>query len=735
MLQFNWHLLEITTEDQAKSMMLKLFQAQKPRVGSHDTETTGLNIVLDKPFLFQFGWVDEATKQGYAYAVDLERHPKLARRVIKTWNFLATTLEKYPGKNIKFDLHMLENIGLPYNGSNVTDVEFYIRLGHDALRPEKGGPPMGLKEYTARYITPTAKVHENVLHAEQSQIANQLNTQLIRKLNNAGVRKWTKKIFEDILIKDAIVEYTDLDPLEQQAYLDWLSCDVPAWLRHRINTVVKKEDIPYNKLNREAVIKYAMYDIVYALEIFYVLEPVVAARQNEIGIKFENDIIYPLYEMERVGFKVDVEYLLQSRVAMKNYIIDRREHLQVITGQKFKVGQHALIKSLLSGLVGKSIESSKKDDLLLLKSELQHEDAELWANVIDIIDTINELRTLEKWYSTYILRFIKNLHGSDRLYTQINQVGTVSGRVTSDFQQFPKHGIVTRDGESLFSPRHLVMVDGGDYDGIVYLDYSQIELRFQAMYTILVGHPDMNLCRAYMPYECHTETGVLFDCHNSEHIRQAYTWHWFQNEDNQPWTPTDVHGATTEKAFHIDKTDERFHDLRYVGKRVNFAKNYGASYTRIKQMFPEYDDETVHAIDDAYYAAFPGVKKYHEYCMALAQSQAYATNLFGIRYYGVSGHNLKNMLVQGSAAYFLKWKIKQIYDYTKENNIKSKFQMNIHDELSWQKYKTEDTVFTEFQTILQTWEDSLVPVISDMELTKTTWEAKVEVEAVVNDGT
>ena len=29
---------------------------------------------------------------------------------------------------------------------------------------------------------------------------------------------------------------------------------------------------------------------------------------------------------------------------------------------------------------------------------------------------------------------------------------------------------------------------------------------------------------------------------------------------------------------------------------------------------PDYDDETIHKIDDAYYKAFPGVKSYHQYC-------------------------------------------------------------------------------------------------------------------------
>ena len=47
-----------------------------------------------------------------------------------------------------------------------------------------------------------------------------------------------------------------------------------------------------------------------------------------------------------------------------------------------------------------------------------------------------------------------------------------------------------------------MIIKSPGYKGIAYLDYSQVELRLQALYTILVGSPDLNLCRAYMPYEC-----------------------------------------------------------------------------------------------------------------------------------------------------------------------------------------------------------------------------------------
>lgn len=729
MLRFDWTKTIIESAEQANAM-IRLWDKIQPRVAGFDTETTGLNIVLDKPFLFQWGFVDEEHNKGYSYVIDIQKHPVLAKQVISAWHKLAAKTKIYVGANVKYDLHMLTNIGQPYEVENLTDIQFYIRLGHDALATKNGGPPLALKDYAAQYIDRNAKYHESLLKEERKQIAAGYNAKLQKRLNQVD-SNWTLRKIKTFFEKDAIAEYTDLPTPElRDAYLTWKTCDLPPYLQSIVENVVEVDMIRYDKLNRSKVISYAHYDIVYTLEIFYSLEPVVIARQNTIGLEFENKLILPLVDMERVGFKIDKEYLFNSKQQLKNYIIQRRKHLHEITGMDFKIGQHAVIKNILTKMCGVEIPSSAKDALLKLKTDLERVDKDNPA--IDLIDTINELRTLEKWYSTYILRFIRSAQNTDRVYTQIQQVGTVSGRVTSDFQQFPKKGIIALDGTPLFNPRQMVKTSGEDYDGLVYLDYSQIELRFQAMYTILVGHPDLNLCRAYMPYKCINEQGELFDYKNPEHIKNWRAPWYYEENPTKRWVATDVHGATTEKAFDITPDDPKFHDLRYVGKRVNFAKNYGAQFSKIWEMFPEYDEEQVRKIDGAYYAAFPGVKEYHDYCYRLANSKPYATNLFGVRYYGVSGHKLINMLVQGSAAYFLKLKIRQIYEYTKANNIKSKFQMQIHDELSWEKHKDEDHVFTEFQKIMENWEDTYVPIVADMELSTDTWATKKEVSEVVN---
>lgn len=733
MIQNQWTFHEIVTEQDAIDMVHQFNQTEH-LAGAFDSETTGLHIILDRPFLFQFGWLD-TDHTGQVYITDLEYNENLSHRVIQAWHRLAATLPVYLAHNTKFDLHMLTNIGYPYTANNISDTMFYIRHAHDALKPEHGGPPLKLKPYASQYIDASAKEHEKLLDLEKTQITKTLNRQLKLRLKNLtppeeyNTKTYTLKLIETIF-KDPVFQLTDL-PLDAQiAYTAWLEQDVPDWLPIT-SGLADSDNVPYHKLNRANVKRYAGYDIVWVLEIWQKLTPAIEARQTWAGIDIENQLIYPLLEMERVGFATDVQYLQQCAINMRNYMIQQRAQFIALAGEEVKLGQHARIKQILFDKFGQIAESTESDKLQLLKSELIRNEQS--PTCVQFITLLEELRTLEKWYTTYIQRFLRDLTRTNRLYTTINQVGAVSGRVTSNFQQFPKDAIQTVDGVELFHPRKMIHTSGDEFQAIAYLDYSQIELRFQAIYTILVGKPDLNLCRAYMPYKCFTfqaEEKLFFDYTNPWCITHAYDQTWYLEETPMTvWTPTDVHGATTQAAFEISPDDPDFHRLRYIGKRVNFAKNYGAQYRKICQMFPEYDAARCRKIDQAYYTAFPGVKQYHEYCYRRAQ-YSYTENLFGIKYYGVSGHNLKNMLVQGSAAYYLKLKIIELYKYSKEKNINSRWQMQIHDELSWEISTLDDpNILFEFKAIMENWADAFVPLIAELEITKSSWAEK---EAINN---
>lgn len=707
----------ITSRDHVKYMAETFYKVQ-PEVCAFDTETDGLHIIHNHPFIFAFAF------DQYTFVYNSMTHPKLLRLFIRNMFNLAGRCTYLLGNNIKFDLHMLANIGYPYPYTNALDTMICIRLAHDALKPAEGGPPLGLKDYATRYIDRTANLYEKRIQSQRSAIAKQHNIelkQMLKPFKTPEGKSWGLGYLQEFF-KDPTTQVTDLPSVQiQQVYMQWKE-NLPLETRTQMTTtILSGEDIPYTALDPHKLAEYAANDVVLTLQVFNKTYPVIQVREQLDILHLEQDLILPLYEMERVGFDVDVEYLLASEVRVREYIKYLKEELQDLVGFELSIGQHAVIKSLLFGY-GLSVDSTNNESLNNLLSDLKRHDKKNAA--IKFIQLIQELRTLYKWYSTYILRFINQSKIDGRLYTQINQVGTVSGRVTSDFQQFPKQAILARDGTELFHPRKIIKTPPNKR--LLYLDYSQIELRVQAMYTILVGTPDLNLCRAYMPYKCRSKvTGEMFDYNNKEHHKRWNSGEW--EHDGIDWEPLDVHGATTTAATGLKPGDEGFKKLRTdIGKRVNFAKNYGAQLNRIAQMFPDKDFEEIKRIDEAYYIAFPGVKGYHQYCYDIAQSLGYATNLFGLKYYNISGHKLINMLIQGSSAYLLKKKIIEIYKYNKENNIKTKFQMNVHDELSFIQDLSEPDIWKVYKDIMEDWKDSLVPIVADVEYSVTTWSNKEE---------
>lgn len=652
-MRYTWERRSIDSAESANTF-IRMILGMRPRAMGFDTETTGLHIIKSRMFLFQTGFTNEATMRGYVATI--ETHLPFADQFIKDVLKCAEAAEYFLAQNTKYDLHMLKNSGYSYTASNLTDLMFYIRWGHDNVQIKKGGPPLGLKDYCARYVDTNAKNSEQEIKALRKQF---------KKTNG--------------------------------------------------------RDAGYHEIDRSTVTRYAADDIILMLEAFWPLQEVVALRGNEYAIKVENDVLLPLFEMERVGFKADKAYLLKSEQRVREYIKESYQLLYNMTGVQFTVGQHQVIKEIINTVYNTPCSTTNAEALNLMMDKLDPADP-----VIEFIKLVQELRTLDKWYATYITRFINELEDTDTLYTTINQVGTVSGRVTSDFQQFPKEGIVSRTGETLYTPRKMVITRGGNYDKLVYLDYSQIELRVQALYTILLDHPDTNLCRAYMPYKCIDSTGKTYS-YFEDKTKVKEVW-YYEEDPTQIWEPTDLHAATAVLAFNVSKDDPKFKKYRSLAKRINFAKNYGAQLGRISAMFPNASEEEVRRINDSYYKAFPGIKHYHSYCYAIANAKPYVGNLFGVRYYNVSGHNLINMLIQGSSATLLKIKIRELYDYTKAHHIKSRFQMNIHDELSWEKHKDESMeVFDTFKKIMESWSDSAVPIVAEMEVSDTCWAEKHEV--------
>jgi DNA polymerase-1 len=672
--------------------MLYWFGIDSPKEGGADTETTGLHIKFDTPFLMVYGWiVNENLGRVWVFYPTPQN--------MKDFAYATERMSKVFFWNTKYDMHMMANGGYPYKFDNLSDGMLYARLvlNSDVKQSLK------LKAIAKKYIDSSARLLEDDVKKEFSALKKERNKVLLAMLKPHG--KWTMKRLDKIQ-KDIIAEFPDE---VKDVYENWL------------------ENYPeptYVDIDRDLMIKYAGNDVIIMLEFIEIAKPILKNRMQEVVLDREERLIKPLYEMERVGLKVDREYLLRSKKVVKDYIAQKRMSLWKLAGQEMTVGQAVLIMKLLKDKWGIEVISSDQASLQLVMNEHS-------GDVKEFCELINELRTLEKWYATYILRILKNSERDGRAYTQINQAGAVTGRVSCDFQQFPKDNLYDDEGNVLFEPRRAFTISGGGYNEIYYLDYSQIELRVQADYTYKLVGGDLNLCRAYMPFKCvSTKTKEVFDPSSKVHLARWDSGEWV-DEKGVEWTPTDVHGATTHNAFpDLEVGSPEFKKLRGTGKTVNFAKNYGSGmFGIVKAMKGKVVGEGIlEALNQGYYKAFPNVIDYQKAVIKKVSQRGYVVNQYGRRYYITSNnwaYKFCNYLVQGSCADMLKEKIIEIYEFLKP--YKTKLQMNIHDELSFETWVGEEHLIPKIKAIMEECDWINVPVVADVEVTRTNWAEKEDV--------
>lgn len=699
------------------NVMKLQFIVDKPLTGGFDTETTGLHIVKDKPFLVQFGWL--VPKEDFGRVFTFYPTPEN----MKVFFDLAKQLKYFIAHNIKYDCHMLTNIGYGkavQSMTNLYDTTAVARLALEAIPEREGGDSLRLKELGKKYVHPDSTKSESIIKDE----LHKLNAERIKALTAAlkqfplegeftatGKQKfWGKGAIEKFL-KDPTNDVEDLPEGVQEVWNDW------------------QEEYPeptYEDVDRDIMIKYGAEDIITMLEFFKHAFPFVLKRKQLPLLEMESKLILPMYRMERVGLKVDMPYLLESRAKVKSYITELRNEMYSIIGEKITVNQHQRIKDIFNDKWNIFLES---DDSANMKRIMNNHEGEPKR----LAQLIKELRSLEKWYATYILPIIKNAQFDGKVYTQINSAGAVSGRMSSNFQQFPKNALKTLDGQELFHPRKAFTVKGGNYESTVYIDYDQIELVTQAHYTLLVSGGDINLCRAYMPFRCthYLEKSV----YNYKDARERARYDEKQpngesawlDETGKPWTKTDLHTMTASKAYPDVPIDSpEFKKVyRPKGKTTNFASNYGGGPGALTGTL-DISWEEAEKLVNGYNEAFPGVIEYQNKIIEAHGQKGYVFNHYGRRYYiqdSYRAYKLANYVVQGTAADAMKMAIIEMDEYLQDK--KSKMVIPIHDEVQFDIYKGEDWIIPELQKIMQdAFHWSLVPVTAGVEITYDTWANK-----------
>jgi DNA polymerase-1 len=221
---------------------------------------------------------------------------------------------------------------------------------------------------------------------------------------------------------------------------------------------------------------------------------------------------------------------------------------------------------------------------------------------------------------------------------------------------------------------------------------------------MLTSKGDRNLCRAYIPFDCHERDDE-----------------WYLNEDpNTKWHPIDLHALTTKNAFHMTGDEPNFKEYRGKGKQVNFSMVYGATGKTISESL-ETSKQEGYKIYNAFYNTYPGIKDYDNYVKGVLYQQDFIPNLFQRKYYGVTAHKAKNYLIQGSGADYTKKLLREIVDFIEDKG--TLIEGYLHDEFSFLVPYGEEDIVYDLQAIMEQLETDIKLKV-DIEISETDWSEK-----------
>ena len=691
--KLNYKYTHIENDTELKTLT-ETFKKHNPDIIVYDTETTGLHSIKDVPFLIAVGF------RGYVYTFDKrDKYIQEFYHVAKDCKFLFA-------HNAKYDWHMM------YNSGNEMPEDINLADSVTLARLTQYSDDLGsltLESLGERYVDPESKFAGKVIKKHISKI----------KAKRWGEMKDVLKIMD---LPGRLKEVTDAYKKRVQ------------FIPHKWDELFDYMDELYTEPNYEDSYKenpnlmrnYAADDVVITLE--YIFKALPVLEHVDPGLKIftqENKLIRVVGHMERVGLKLDIPYLIESRKKMHNYQKELYKKLWAVTKVEVGSGQHKLIKHILKVEYGIETPSVDKDHLKALVKQYTDD-----GNLTIMLQTISKLRTVDKWLSTYVEGKLNKVY-KGRVYTSIHNAGTVTGRVSSDLQQEPKKGLKDDNGVELFHPRRAVVNEEGFR--MFYFDYSQMELRMQAHYTVELSGGDKNLCSAFVPFMHRSMfDGRIYKLGDADWNSEEWV-----DENFNLWDPTDLHSATALKAFpetqkffdRGGKNDPDFETPRGYGKRCNFLKNYGGGAGAVMDSLGV-SEEIANKLDKGYYEAFPLIRDYQRWVEDELSQKGWIENIFGRRYYMRSSnwfYKVYNYMIQGGCADVMKEKEIEVFEFFKAHpELKSKMVLPVHDEVQVAIAHGEEWIAPLIKEIM---EDTLsylptIPMICDVEFTDSNWADK-----------
>ncbi len=358
----------------------------------------------------------------------------------------------------------------------------------------------------------------------------------------------------------------------------------------------------------------------------------------------EEPLAKVLAQMERDGVKVDLARLKEFAEGLRRELTEREARIREMADEpSLNISSPKQVGDLLFDKLKLDPRAKKSG-----KGQYTTDEATLVA-IADrhpIVDEILEFRAVKKLLSTYIEPFPSYISEKDgRVHTTFNQALTATGRLSSSNPNLQNIPVRTERGKEI----RKAFVPGIPDGLIVSADYSQIELRIMAHLS----------CDA--------------------HLTQAFR------------DGVDVHAATAAKIFKIP-VEEVTREQRGMAKTANFGIMYGISSFGLAQRL-HLSRTAAKELIDGYFEAFPAIRGFIDDSISFARENGYVETLFGRRRYlpdisarnatvrALAERNAVNAPIQGTSADIIKLAMIRVAEKLKEEGLRSRMVLQIHDEL------------------------------------------------------
>ena len=465
---------------------------------------------------------------------------------------------------------------------------------------------------------------------------------------------------------DTMIAHYLIDP-ELQHNMDYMAETILHYRTIHIEELIGpkgKNQKNMRDLDPKDVYEYAAEDADITLKLKNALEPRLKdVNAEKLFWDMEMPLVPVLADMETTGVCLDTDSLKETSTLFTKRMKALEKEIFEEAGEEFNISSPKQVGEILFGKM-KLVDKPKKTrtgQYVTSEEVLQQlrSKAKIVANILDY-------RGLKKLLGTYVDALPKLINPrTGHIHTSFNQTITATGRLSSSDPNLQNIPVRDDDGKEI---RKCFIPEPGCL--FFSADYSQIELRIMAH---LSG--DENMIEAF---------------------REGF----------------DIHRATAAKIWHEDM-DEVTDAQRKKAKQANFGIIYGITTYGLAQRMDIPNGEARQLIDD-YFTTFPKVHAYMEKAKEEAREKGYAETLFGRRRYlpdinskngtvrGFAERNAINAPIQGSEADIIKVAMIRIWRRFKEEGIRSKMILQVHDELNFsvfpeEKEKVEKIVIEEMQ--------------------------------------